>query len=305
MSSLFYYWRRNKVKRSNIIFMITLVILLDSVLLGLYFIDYDYSHERVFLGTFDALFRTGGRLQNPPLDEFGFPLTSNITSPGNQSFSGITEMRQFSIFYQIAVGRNLLDETTSSYREHTTILDAQYEFRFNFTSWIIASSELLTQVYILDNLRNMLINESTIQVRSLSKDVDLQAIDNDTLEVSFLLTTFNGSDIQNMTHTIKSFTIHFHESLNLTIQAEWNYQFLPERLPALLYKGNESLAYFQINGSESGSGFNLSGYFRCYYLNEWVVVNGLRLPLPEVGLAILGVIVIIIYHRSSIKRQSV
>jgi hypothetical protein len=293
------------VKLSKIILMMALVILLDSVLLGLYSIDYDYSHEKVILGTADALFRTGGRLQDPPLDEFGFPLSSNITSPGNRSFSGITEMMSFSIFHQVAIGRNLLDETVQSYREHTTIPGARYEFRFNFTSWIIALSDLSTEVHMLDNLRNMLINESTIQVRSLSKNVDLLAYDNDTLEVLFLLTTANGVVSQNMTHTITSFTIPFLNSLNLTIQAEWDYQFIPERFPALLFNGNESLARFQINGSESGTGFGLSGYFRCYYLNEWVAVYGLRLPFAEIGILILAVIVILVYHRSNVKHKGV
>lgn len=282
-----------------------IIILFDLVSLGMYSINFDYGHEKATLGTADVLFRTGGRLQDPQLDEFGFPLSANITSPGNQSFSGITEMRNFSIIHQVAFGRNLLDGTMQSYREHTTIPGARYDFRFNFTSWIIVSSDSSTKVYPLDNLQNMLINESTIQVRSLSKDVDLLAYDNNTLEVSFLLTTADGSDNQNMTHTAMSFAIPFLNSLNLTIQAEWDYQFLPERLPALIYKGNESLAHFRINGSVSGNGFGLSGYFRCYYLNEWVTVYGLRLPIMELGLSVLGVIIIIIYHRRSIKHQRV
>lgn len=285
--------------------MMTVVILLGILLLGVYTIDFDYSHERMALGTVDALVRNGGRLQDPPLDEFGFPLCSNITSPGNQSFSGITEMRSFTILHQVAFGRNLLDGTKQGFREYTTIPGARYEFRFNFTSWIIASSDLSKEVYILDGLQNMLINESTIQVRSLSKDVDLLAYDNNTLRVLFLMTIVNDSDTQNMTHTIVSFTIPFLNSLNLTIQGEWHYQFLSERLPVLLYKGNESLAHFQISGSESGDGFDLSGYFRCYYLNEWVAVYGLRLPLVEIGLSLLGVIVILVYHRRNIKKESV
>lgn len=293
-----------------------MILILDFAMIGLYLTCDGFATQEMMLGTTDMVIRTGGRLQEPFLEEYGFPLSANITSPGNTTFSGITEMQHFSVFYQVAFGRNLLDGTAQNSKPYYADTGANYDILLNLTSWIEVTTVSSSDFHVLDDLQNLLINESTVQTRSLSKDLDMRSYpQNNSLEITYFMTTASGAFSPGSTstnYTLMSFNISVQDSVSLAIHSEWSYRFATRNMPAIIYDGNETLGFFQVQKGVSDSGYNLSGQFRCFYLNREAFVYGLRMPFLETGLLIAGFLLMIMYQKtkttamtqSSISRTS-
>ncbi len=279
-----------------------MILTLDLAMIGLYFTCDGFATQKMLLGTTDMVIRTGGRLQEPFLEEYGFPLTANITSPGNTTFSGVTEMQYFSVFYQVAFGRDLLDGTAQNSKPHYADTGASYDILLNLTSWIDVKTVSSRDFYVLDDLQNLLINESTIQTCALTKDLDMISYpQNNSLEITYFITTGGGAFSLGSTpinYTLMSFNISVQDSVSLAIHSEWSYRFVTRNLPAIIYDGNETLGFFQVQKGVSDSGFNLSGQFRCFYLNSEAFVYGPRMPLLEIGLLIAGFLLMIMYQKT-------
>ena len=291
------------VKQAKAFLIVGIIILtLDLAIIGLYLMYDGFATQKMMLGTTDMVIRTGGRLQEPFLEEYGFPLSANITSPGNTTFSGITEMQYFSVFYQVAFGRNLLDGTAQNSEPHYADTGASYDILLNLTSWIEVTTVSSSDFYVLDDLQNLLINESTVQTRTLSKDLDMRSYpQNNTLEITYFMTTGGGAYSPGSTsinYTLMSFNISVQDSVSLAIHSEWSYRFVTRHLPAIIYDGNETLGFFQVQKDVSDSGFNLSGQFRCFYLNREAFVYGLRMPFLETGLLIAGFLLMILHQKT-------
>lgn len=297
------YSKMRTVKQAKGFLIIGIIILtLDLAMIGLYLTYDGFAIEEQMLGTTDMVIRTGGRLQEPFLEEYGFPLSANVTSPGNTTFTGITEMQHFSVFYQVAFGKNLLDGTAQNSKPQYAVPGASYDILLNLTSWIDVTTVSSSDFYVLDDLQNLLINESTVQTRTLSKDLDLISYSqNNTLEVTYFMTTGGGAFSPGSTsinYTLMSFNVSVQDSVSLAIHSEWSYRFVTRNLPVSTYDGNETLGFFQAQKGVSDSGFNLSGQFKCFYLNREAFVYGLRMPFLETGLLIAGFLLMILYQKT-------
>ncbi|MHA1882693.1 MAG: hypothetical protein ACTSUO_06570 [Candidatus Thorarchaeota archaeon] len=102
-------------------------------------------------------------------------------------------MKSFSVFYQVAFGRNILDGPVQSYEPHFDILGAVYSYSLNLTSWIHITTPHSTNNFPLDCIENLQLNETTLQVLALQKDIDLIIDDQgEILEVTYFESSGSG-----------------------------------------------------------------------------------------------------------------
>ncbi|MHA1636657.1 MAG: hypothetical protein ACTSUO_00080 [Candidatus Thorarchaeota archaeon] len=288
------------MKYNRVVLVIAVLMLVtDLSMIGLYATNEEFSFEMTRLGKTDMVIRTGGRLQDPFQEEYGFPLSHNLSSPGNTSFSGIGGMKSFSVFYQIVFGRNILDGPIQSYEPHFDIPGAIYSFSLNLTSWIHITTPHSIDIYPFDHIENLQLNETTIQVLVLSKEMDL-ALDNqgEMLEVIYFMTTGSGiySPFNKCNQTSRFLSISINESVTISIHSEWNLIFATRNLPPIIYSRNETLGSFQIIKDGNNTDVGMSGSFKCYYFNHEVFVLGLRFPYFEIGILAGGIILLFAYQ---------
>jgi hypothetical protein len=296
------------MKTNRIILVIAvLVMLTDLALIGLYSTNESFAFENTRLGTLDMVIRTGGRLQDPFQEEYSFPLSHNLTSPGNTSFSGLDGMKDFSVFSQIAFGRNVLDGPVQVYEPHFDILGAMYSYSLNLSSSIHITTSDSVYICPYDRFENLRLNETTIQVLTLPKDIILiPDSQGEWLEVTFFESTGSGfyfPDTNTINYTSKKLYFPINNSITLSLQSEWSLVFLTRNLPPIEYSGNETLGTFQIFKEGEISNVSMSGSFKCYYVNREVFVLGQRIPYLEISLFIGGILLLFVYQWTKRKEM--
>jgi len=265
----------------------------------------DGSRNEAELGSFEFGIRTGGRLQEPRLENHGYPLGHSIYSPGNLTMNTIEEFREFSIFYQMFLGIEISENGSEIDSPVPVILGAQYDIYLNLTSYIQVKRPEGLITRILDRLMNFHLNASTSQRVILTKGTSVSIIDSGTaVEIIYFETeTVNENDkpTSEILVSPRSFQVSIVDTMNVSLISEWTALFVSPDIDTRLFSGEGVVGFFQIERNIN-SDFQLTGFFRCYYRSENVNIQSSWLPVFEFSAAIAGIMAIslaILYDRRS------
>ena len=255
------------------------------------------SRNEAELGSFEFGIRTGGRLQEPRLENHGYPLGHSIYSPGNLTMNTIEEFREFSIFYQMFLGIEILENGSEIDSPVPVNLGAQYDIYLNLTSYIQVKRPEGLITRILVRLMNFHLNASTSQrvILILTRETSISIIDSGTaVEIIYFETeTVNENDkpTSEILGSPRSFQVSIADTMNVSLISEWTALFVSPDIDTRLFSGEGIVGFFQIERNIN-SDFQLAGFFRCYYRSENVNVQSSWLPVFEFSAAIAGIIAI-------------